>query len=142
MKNVILVESPTKAKTLFKFLKGKYNIEASMGHIRDLPKGKIGIDIENNFEPQYVIPKDKSKTVTSLKKLVKDAEIVYLATDPDREGEAISQHLYTILSTAVKKNTVFKRIVFHEITEDAINDALEHPREIDQNLVSDSKKDT
>src|SRR5581483_4314932 len=115
MKNVILVESPTKAKTLTRFLKGKFAIEASMGHIRDLPKGKLGIDIEKDFEPAYVIPKDKRKTVEGLKNLAKDATTIILATDPDREGEAISFHLHELLKV-VKKGLIFKRIAFHEIT--------------------------
>src|SRR5581483_5087844 len=135
MKNVILVESPTKAKTLTRFLKGKFAIEASMGHVRDLPKGKMGIDIEHSFEPSYVIPKEKRKTVEHLKDLVKDAEEVILATDPDREGEAISYHLYELLKP-IKKNLEFKRIAFHEITEEAIDEALKNPREIDTHLVS------
>lgn len=106
-----------------------------MGHIRDLPKSKLGVDIEKNFEPQYIIPKDKQKTVTSLKKLVKDVKNVILATDPDREGEAISYHLHEILKDANKK-AQFERIVFHEITPHAIEDALTHKRQIDQNLVN------
>lgn len=135
MKDVILVESPTKAKTLTRFLKGKYDIMASMGHIRDLPKGKLGVDIEKDFEPQYVIPKDKSKTVTALKQKVKGASQIILATDPDREGEAISYHLEYILKPIASKNAKFSRIVFHEITEPAINEAMEHAREIDRDLV-------
>ena len=134
MKQVILVESPTKAKTLTRFLKGKYDVMASMGHIRDLPKSKIGIDFENNFEPQYIIPKDKQKTVTALKKLVKGADRIILATDPDREGEAISYHLHEILKSTSKK-AIFERIVFHEITENAIKEAMTHTRKVDQNLV-------
>lgn len=133
MKAVILVESPTKAKTLTKFLKGKYDIQASLGHIRDLPKGNLGVEIEDNFTPKYVVPKEKRKTVESLKKLVKAADTVYLATDPDREGEAIAFHLKELLGTKKKE---FKRIVFHEITQEAIEKALEHPRSIDDNLVS------
>lgn len=135
MKDVIFVESPTKAKTLSRFLKGRFVIEASMGHIRDLPKGKLGIDIEKNFEPSYVIPKDKRKTVEHLKDLVKNAATIILATDPDREGEAISYHLQQILYP-VKNTLVFKRIAFHEITEQAIKEALENPRTVDKNLVS------
>lgn len=136
MKNIILVESPTKAKTLTRFLKGKYNIQASLGHIRDLPKGNLGVDVENNFEPKYVIPNEKRKTVESLKSIVKDAETVILATDPDREGEAIAFHLKTILSEKAAKKADFKRIVFHEITKEAIDEALKSPREIDENLVA------
>jgi DNA topoisomerase-1 len=135
MKTLILVESPTKAKTLSRFLGAKYEIQASMGHIRDLPKGAIGVDIENNFEPKYVIPKDKRKTVENLKDDAKDVDHIILATDPDREGEAISFHLKTVLSEENKK-AKFDRIVFHEITPKAINEALEHPHDIDMNLVA------
>ncbi len=135
MKTLILVESPTKAKTLSRFLGDKYSIEASMGHIRDLPKGTFGVDIEHNFEPKYVIPKDKRKTIETLKENAKGAERIILATDPDREGEAISFHLKEVLSEE-NKNTKFERIVFHEITPRAINEALEHPKEIDMNLVA------
>ncbi|HVT01284.1 MAG TPA: type I DNA topoisomerase [Patescibacteria group bacterium] len=135
MKSLILVESPTKAKTLTRFLGDKYIIEASMGHIRDLPKGALGVDIEHNFEPKYVIPKDKRKIIEGLKSDVKDVDRVILATDPDREGEAISFHLKEVLSDEVKKGTKFDRIVFHEITPRAINEALEHPKDIDMNLV-------
>ncbi len=135
MKSLILVESPTKAKTLTRLLGDKYKIEASMGHIRDLPKGDLGVDIEHNFTPTYVIPKDKRKIVEGLIEKAKDIDRVILATDPDREGEAISYHLKTILSEKNKK-TKFERIVFHEITPRAINEALEHPKEIDMNLVA------
>ncbi len=136
MKTLILVESPTKAKTLSRFLGDKYIIEASMGHIRDLPKGSLGVDIENNFEPKYVIPKDKRKTMEGLKDDAKDVDRVILATDPDREGEAIAFHLKEVLKPETKKDTQFQRIVFHEITPRAINEALENPKDIDQNLVS------
>lgn len=136
MKTVILVESPTKAKTLNRFLKGAYDIQASLGHIRDLPKGNLGVDVDNDFEPKYVIPKEKRKTVETLKNMVKKANTVILATDPDREGEAIAFHLKTILDKEAKKNTEFKRIVFHEITKEAIEDALKHTRDIDDNLVA------
>ncbi|MDO8269914.1 MAG: type I DNA topoisomerase [Candidatus Levybacteria bacterium] len=135
MKDVILVESPTKAKTLTRFLAGKYEVIASMGHIRDLPKSKLGVDLENNFEPQYIIPKDKQKTVKQLKAVVKGAKLIILATDPDREGEAISFHLHEILKD-VNKNSDFERIVFHEITKGAIDAAMTHKRKIDQDLVN------
>jgi len=135
MKTLILVESPTKAKTLSRFLGNKYKIEASMGHIRDLPKGNLGIDVEHNFEPKYVIPKDKRKIMEALKEDAKDATQIILATDPDREGEAISFHLKEVL-TGEAKNAKFQRIVFHEITPRAINEALANPREIDMNLVA------
>lgn len=131
-KKLIIVESPTKAKTLNRFLGKEYNVLSSFGHIRDLPKSKMGIDIDDNFEPQYVIPKDKQKQVTALKKAAAKADIVYFATDEDREGEAISWHLAEILALP-KKQT--KRIAFHEITEEAVKHAIEHPRDISQPLV-------
>lgn len=135
MKTLILVESPTKAKTLNRFLEGKFDIFASYGHIRDLPKSKIGIDIKNDFEPQYEIPKDKISVIDDLKKRVEKADGVILATDPDREGEAISFHLHELLKKSAKKDVQFQRIVFHEITKTAIDDALTHPGKIDKNLV-------
>lgn len=129
--NLIIVESPTKARTLTRFLGDKeYRIEATMGHIRDLPKATLGVDIEHNFAPSYIIPKDRQKRVTQLKDIAKKAETVILATDPDREGEAIAWHMAEII-----KNSKFARIVFHEITEPAIKEALAHPREIDRKLV-------
>lgn len=136
MKNLILVESPTKARTLTRFLEGKYDIEASYGHVRDLPKGDLGVDVEKDFTPKYVIPTAKRKTVEELKRKAKNADNIILATDPDREGEAISYHLYELLKKEVGKKVEFQRIVFHEITPAAIKEALEHPRKIDQNLVS------
>lgn len=135
MKSLILVESPTKAKTLARFLGGKYDIQASMGHIRDLPKGALGVDIKHGFKPSYVIPKDKRKIMEGLKEEVKHVDHVILATDPDREGEAISFHLREVLSDENKK-AKFDRIIFHEITPTAINTALEHPKDIDMNLVA------
>ncbi len=134
MKSLILVESPTKAKTLTRFLKGKYDIVASMGHVRDLPKSALGVDIEHDFTPEYEIPDKKKKTVTDLKARAKKSDKVILATDLDREGEAIAYHLEVILKEANKKLS-FSRIVFHEITEDAINEALKHPRQVNQDLV-------
>lgn len=135
MKDVILVESPTKAKTLTRFLAGKYDVVASMGHIRDLPKSKLGVELENNFEPQYIIPRDKQKTVKQLKDTVKGAKLIILATDPDREGEAISYHLHEILKD-INKKADFERIVFHEITKNAIEEAMGHKRKIDIDLVN------
>lgn len=135
MKDVILVESPTKARTLTRFLAGKYEVVASMGHVRDLPKSKLGVDLEKDFEPQYIIPKDKQKTVKELKGKVKGAKLIILATDPDREGEAISFHLHHILKD-VNKKADFERIVFHEITKSAIDEAMSHKRKIDQDLVN------
>ncbi len=135
MKNLILVESPTKAKTLTRFLGGKYVIEASMGHIRDLPKGTLGVDVEHDFQPKYVIPKDKRKIMENLKSEVKDVEKIILATDPDREGEAIAYHLKEVLSQENKK-IKFERIVFHEITPRAISEAIANPKDLDANLVA------
>jgi len=132
MKKLVIVESPTKAKTIQKFLSSDYKVESSYGHIRDLPKSKMGIDIEHDFAPQYVIPTKNRKRVTELKKLSKKAQEVYFATDEDREGEAISWHLKHALEVPDEKS---KRIVFHEVTKSAIANALEHPRTIDINLV-------
>lgn len=134
MKTVIFVESPTKAKTLTKFLGKDYKIEASFGHIRDLPKSRIGVDIEKDFTPDYIIPKDKLKKVKELKAVAKGADRIILATDPDREGEAIAFHLKEILKD-INKKSEFKRIVFHEITKNAIMEAMERTREIDDDLV-------
>lgn len=130
MKNLIIVESPTKAKTLSRFLGKDYQIEASMGHIRDLPKSELGVDVEHDFTPRYVTPRDKAKRAKELKEAAKKADSIILATDPDREGEAIGFHVAQLLK--LKKPV---RIVFHEITEAAIKDALAHPREIDVKLV-------
>ena len=131
-KNLVIVESPAKAKTIEKFLGTDYQVMSSFGHIRDLAEKGIGIDFENNYQPQYVVSTDKKKTVSELKKATKGAEIVWLASDEDREGEAIAWHLYEELK--LKKDTT-RRIVFHEITKDAILNAIEHPRDIDINLV-------
>ena len=131
-KPLIIVESPTKAKTISRFLGGDYQVEASMGHVRDLPKSKMSIDIDNGFVPTYIIPVKAKETVAKLKKLAKDAPRIVLATDEDREGEAISWHLVQALALEKKPK---ERIVFHEITKTAIAEALEHPRNIDQNLV-------
>lgn len=131
---MVIVESPTKARTLTKFLGAEYQIEASMGHLRDLPKKKIGVDIEHDFTPEYVIVEGKAATVAKLKKLAKGAAAVILATDPDREGEAIAFHIETLLKTKNLK-LKFSRIVFHEITQSAISAALDHPGEVDLKLV-------
>jgi len=132
-KNLVIVESPAKAKTIEKFLGKDFIVKSSFGHIRDLPKSKISIDIENNFTPNYEVPKEKSKIVAELKKLTKEAEMVWLASDEDREGEAISWHLAEVLNLNKEKT---KRIVFHEITKEAIHHAIENPRSIDINLVN------
>lgn len=142
---LVIVESPTKAKTIGKFLGKEFHVVASMGHVRDLPQssdevpaafkktpaGQLGVDVEHDFQPIYVIPKDKSKTIAQLKKLAKEADEIYLATDEDREGESISWHLLQILKPTVP----VKRMVFHEITRSAIDEALAHPRDIDEKLV-------
>jgi DNA topoisomerase-1 len=131
-KNLVIVESPAKAKTIEKFLGNDFKVMSSYGHIRDLKKKDFSIDIDNNFEPIYEIPADKKKVVTELKAAAKNAETVWLASDEDREGEAISWHLYDVLDL---KNKDTKRIVFHEITKSAIQEAVKNPREINRYLV-------
>jgi len=131
--NLVIVESPAKAKTIEKFLGEGYTVKSSFGHVRDLAKKDFGIDIEKDFEPNYEIPSDKKKVVSELKKLAKSADVVWLAADEDREGEAIAWHLYQVLNLEKK---VTKRIVFHEITKKAILNAIETPRDIDLNLVN------
>jgi DNA topoisomerase-1 len=132
-KTLVIVESPTKAKTISKFLGSGYTVESSFGHIRDLPKSKMGVDIEHgSFLPTYVIPKDKAKQVKLLKDKAKKSAAIIFATDEDREGEAISWHLANVLDIDPKDA---KRIVFHEITKKALTDAIEHPRGIDLKLV-------
>jgi DNA topoisomerase I len=131
--NLVIVESPAKAKTIEKFLGKGYYVTSSMGHIRDLEKKDFGIDIENKFLPKYIITPDKKKIVTELKKLAKEAQTIWLASDEDREGEAIAWHLKEVLNLH-PENT--KRIVFHEITKDAILEAIKNPRNIDENLVN------
>lgn len=138
--DLIIVESPTKAKTLNKFLNGKYKIEATMGHIRDLPKSELGVDIEHDFKPGYVTPRERASKVKELKKIASESDSVILATDPDREGEAIAWHVANVLNQSSKLKTQksidgFKRIAFHEITETAIKEALDNPRKIDMQLV-------
>lgn len=132
-KNLVIVESPAKAKTIEKFLGKDYQVESSYGHIVDLPSKEMAIDIENNFTPKYEVSADKKAVVKKLKDLAKKAEMVWLASDEDREGEAIAWHLAETLGL---KDTNTKRIVFHEITKTAINKAIENPRGIDYNLVN------
>lgn len=154
---LILVESPTKARTLSKFLKGKFAVEATMGHIRDLPKAELGVDVAHEFTPKYIVPRDKKQRVNELLASVNKADDVIIATDPDREGEAIAWHVASLINEEhqkskdkgkknVKKESKtdkqedqsvgrFARITFHEITETAINDALAHPGVIDMKLV-------
>src|SRR3989344_2890401 len=136
MKNLVIVESPTKARTLSQFLGGDYKITASMGHVRDLPRGEFGVDVEHDFEPKYVIPKEKIKSVNILAKEAASAQKIWLATDPDREGEAIAWNLLKMIIEKGKvKSPNYERVVFHEITKDAVMDAFDHPRKIDDNLV-------
>ncbi|MFW3354063.1 type I DNA topoisomerase [Aliarcobacter butzleri] len=132
MKNLVIVESPAKAKTISKFLGNDFIVMASMGHVRDLPKSSLGFDPNDNFKPKYQISTDKKKVITDLKKHISKDTTIYLAADEDREGEAIAWHLIPALK--IEKNPI-KRIVFHEITKDAILKALENPRDVDQNLV-------
>lgn len=133
MKTLVIVESPTKAKTISKYLGGNFHVESSMGHVRDLPKSKMGVDIEGGtFLPDYEIPASKKKKVSELKKLAKECDDILFATDEDREGEAISWHLAELLH--IKPETV-KRLLFHEITKTAIEEAIAHPRPLDLHLV-------
>src|SRR3954471_19033063 len=144
-KTLVIVESPAKARTIERFLKTGYEVLASYGHVRDLPEsaseipeeikkekwGRLGVDTDNDFKPYYVIPADKRKHVQALKAALKGASQVYVATDPDREGESISWHLKEIL----KPRVPVKRIVFHEITEEAINEAVKDAQDLNENLV-------
>lgn len=132
LKNLVIVESPAKARTISKFLGSDYTVMASMGHVRDLPKSTLGFDPEDNFKPKYQVSKDKSKVIKDLKAQINKDTVIYLAADEDREGEAIAWHLIPALK--IEKNPL-KRIVFHEITKGAILEALENPREVDQHLV-------
>ena len=132
-KNLVIVESPAKAKTIEKYLGPNYKVSSSYGHISDLPKKEIGIDFENNFKPKYIISNDKKDVVKELKKQASQADTVWLASDEDREGEAIAWHLYESLKLDKSKT---KRIVFREITKNAILKAIDNPREINYNLVN------
>ena len=129
---LIIVESPAKANTIKKFLGGSTKVVASMGHIRDLPKSKLGVDIEHDFEPEYINIRGKGDLIKSLKTDAKKAKTVYLATDPDREGEAIAWHLAKILEENKEKIT---RVTFNEITKTAVQKAIKEPRKIDLNTV-------
>ena len=132
-KNLVIVESPAKAKTIEKFLGKEFKVASSFGHIADLPSKELGVDVDGDFSPKYIVSSDKKKVVSELKSLAKKAEIVWLASDEDREGEAIAWHLANTLEL---KETNTKRIVFHEITKNAILKAIDTPREIDYNLVN------
>lgn len=127
---LIIVESPTKAKTLNRFLGKDYQVEATMGHIKDLPKSQLGIDVKNDFKPDYVEMPKKLDVIKNLEKVSKKASVIYIATDPDREGEAIAAHVKEIVGASKSK-----RITFHEITESAVEEAIKHPRAVDKNLV-------
>ena len=135
MNKVVIVESPAKSKTIEKYLGSDYTVVSSKGHIRDLAtSGKfgLGVDIDNNFAPKYIIIKGKTKDVKDLKKLTDKADMVYLATDPDREGEAISWHLFDELKIPDDK---YERVVFNEITKNVVKEAIDNPRKIDMDLV-------
>ena len=148
---LVIVESPTKSKTIEKFLGPKYRILSSYGHVRDLPKSELGVEIEKDFEPKYVIPPKSRKTIKLLKEEIKKSESTILATDEDREGEAIAWHLIQVLQLGkseiqnpksqtsskfkIQNSKLYQRIVFHEITKQAIEEALKNPRDIDINLV-------
>ncbi len=134
-KHLVIVESPAKARTVGQILGRKYVVTASLGHVRDLPKSKIGVDVDQDFEPSYVIMKDKKTVLTDLKKAGEQATSIYLATDPDREGEAISWHLQAAAEWS-RRSEPPKRVVFHEITKEAVMEAFKHPREIDMQLVN------
>ncbi|HUP28102.1 MAG TPA: type I DNA topoisomerase [Chloroflexia bacterium] len=132
--NLVIVESPAKARTIGKYLGRGFSVEASMGHVRDLPKSTLGVDTAHDFNPQYVVPRDKSKTVKDLRQRVQAAKAVYLATDPDREGEAIAWHVQEVTGAGSNNQPVF-RVEFHEITPGAIQTAVANPRSIDMHLV-------
>ena len=133
MENLVIVESPAKAKTIEKFLGKDFKVKSSFGHIRDLAKKGLGINLDKDFEPIYEIPEDKRKVVDELSRMAREAKTVWLASDEDREGEAIAWHLAKVLDLPIDRT---KRIVFHEITQRAILDAIENPRTIDLNLVN------
>src|SRR5579863_7610992 len=131
-KSLVIVESPAKAKTINKYLGADYLVKASMGHVMDLPKKELGVDVEDGFRPTYINLPSRKEVIADLKSAAKKADDIYLAADPDREGEAICQHLYELLSSGKKK---VRRVLFNEITKDAVREAFEHPREIDAHLV-------
>ena len=131
-KNLVIVESPAKARTIGRILKDNYIIKATLGHVRDLPEKELGVDLEKGFDPKYVTSKGKQKVINEIKAAAKDASVVYLATDPDREGEAISWH---IVQAAKLQNLPAKRVVFHEITKEAVEEAFRHPKKLNMKLV-------
>ena len=131
-KDLVIVESPAKARTIEKYLGGDYKVIASMGHLRDLPKSKLGVDIEHGFTPEYIPVAARADVINELKKRSKEAGTVYLATDPDREGEAISWHLKELLNIPGEKA---RRVTFNEITKKVVQESIANPRDIDQDLV-------
>src|SRR5215813_9302441 len=135
-KALVVVESPSKAKTINKYLGTGYKVVASVGHIKDLPKKGIGIDFDNNFEPTYEVIPGKEKVIKELKSAAKAAETIYVATDPDREGEAIGWHLREELEGRGKSRKTVRRVLFNEITKKAIEESFKHPTDIDENLVN------
>src|SRR3990167_4908821 len=135
-KSLVIVESPTKAKTISRFLGNKFFVESSYGHVRDLPKSRIGIDFEHDFAPHYIIPMKAKANVKKLKELAKKSAKIILATDEDREGEAIAWHLISALGLEDRPGDNIERIVFHEITETAIKEALANPRDLDMERVN------
>src|SRR6476619_5935585 len=130
---LVIVESPAKARTIKKYLGRGFRVEASMGHVRDLPKSDLGVDVEGGFEPVYEVSKGKEKVVASLKKSIRAADAVYLATDPDREGEAIAWHITQ--AAGIPRGKPIFRVEFSEITRNAVQQAIANPRQIDHNLV-------
>ena len=135
-KNLVIVESPAKVKTVKKFLGNNYEVAASNGHVRDMPKSQLGFDVENDYEPKYITIRGKGELLAGLRKSAKKADKVYLATDPDREGEAIAWHLSKALNLDEKK---MRRITFNEITKSAVKESIKHAREIDMNLVNEQQ---
>ena len=135
-KSLVIVESNAKSKTINRFLGKSYIVRASIGHIKNLPKNRLGVDIEKGFEPEYVTIRGRGKVLQELKRLASSSDMVYLATDPDREGEAIAYHLANEIRSA---NGKIKRVLFHEITEHAIQDAIQHSLEIDEDKVEAQK---
>ena len=131
-KSLVIVESPAKAKTINKYLGSDFLVKASMGHIMDLPKKELGVDVDHGFRPTYISIPTRKDVIAELKSAANKADAVYLAADPDREGEAICQHLHDLLNSSKRK---FYRVLFNEITRDAVREAFEHPKEIDAHLV-------
>src|SRR5688572_24317752 len=131
--SLVIVESPAKAKTIGKYLGRGYRVRATVGHVRDLPEKKLGIDVEHGFEPEYVTIAGKEKTLAEIKEAAHNADAIYIETDPDREGEAIGWHVAEQIKR--KSGAPVRRVLFHEITKDAVREAMEHPRDIDSRLV-------